>query len=634
MPEQAPDDRCLAGLAAALAGLPTTPTDRLLAGFAEALGVDCVVLLDPLEPGAGVRAIGGRERRHPPEQDPVLPAACLAAFAEGRLFRGGRELAAALVRAPEPPGAALLAPLPALAGPPWAALGLIVNLSGWTWSIGQEQALRGLAGGLAGWHAARQQQAVLDALPQRIAWKDAGLRVRGANRAHLRHGPVGLGRPDPGDDEAARRRELAVLAGGPAHVQRVESTALPGGRESWSAVHRVPLEGGGLVVARDDITAAVGLAGQLAQAHRTAAIGGLATGVADDLRPLAADILADVAAARDAPDPGPALARIELAARTADDLARQLAAFSRRQLAAPVDVVPAQLLARMEPTLARLLGERVELRLAPVGLKCQARVDPRLFEQLLALLARHLRDVLGAGGRVDVDVGPDTHASDHLALAPGEYVRVRLQADPAPAERPAPADPEHGLRLALARAIAAQAGGAAVQRVDADARVHLDVYLPRVFSGPRGEPDVGRPVTDVRGGEAVLLVDDDPLVRPLVAAVLRHLGYRVHAVDDVERAVQLLATGPCVQVPSARVALALVSATLPGQATPDVLRRLRAAAPELRVLWIVPHGPAGHGSGGPISAAPPPPTGVDPLVVPCSFEALAARVRQALDARA
>lgn len=625
MPEPATpaDDRCLAGLAAALAALPGAAIERVLAGFAEALAVEAVVLLD-LEPTA-VRALAARERRALPEPEPTLPAGVLAALLEGRLARGGRELATALVRTQEPPGAALIAPLPALAGPPTAALALVAGLSGWTWSNGQEQALRGLAGGLAGWLAARGLQSVLDALPTRIAWKDPGLRVRAANRAwRSAYGPL-LGRALPGDDD---RRERDVLAGGPAQVQRLETTALPGGREQWACVSRVALDGGGLVVARDDITAAIGLAGQLAQAHRTAAIGRLAAGVAADLRPLAAQIAADVAAARS--DDADALARIDLAARAADDLARQLAAFSRRQIAQPVDIVPVQLLTRMEPTLARLLGDRAELRLAPVGLRCLVRVDPRQFEQLLVLLVRHAGELLTEDGRVDVDVSPDSpdpDAAAHLALTPGEYVRVRLVATPARL-----ADGEHGLRLALARTIAAFAGGAVQQLADADA-VRLDLRLPRVFTTPRPEPDAPRTTLDVRGGEALLLVDDDAVVRPILATVLRHLGYDVHVADDLDAAVQSLETGLIGQVPSARIALALVSTALSGPEPPDALRRLRTCLPDLRVLWIAPHAPAAFSAPALAVGASAPAGTVDPLVVPCSFEALAVRVRQALDAR-
>lgn len=615
MPEPAPpgDDRCLAGLTAALSAMHIMPWPHVFAGLADALAVDAVVLLGwPAPPLLRVSAGPGARRL----RDGELPAISRAALADGRLVRGGPELAASLVRAPSDTGAVLIAPLP---GPPGLALALFSDLSAGTWSSGQELALRGFAGGLAAQLEARDLKAVLDALPQQIAWKDHDLRWRGANEAHVRaHRAPPLGRVDADADP----HERDVAAGNRARPPRLETTALPGGREQWWWTTRARRDGGGVVVARDDVTASIALSAQLAQASRTAAIGRLAAGVGSDLRPLAARITAEVTAARADPSvTTAALDRIDLAAQAADDLARQLVAFARRQIAQPVDVVPVQLLARMEPTLDRLLGERVELRLAPTGLRCVARVDPRLFEQLLALLARHVRELLGGRGSLEIDVLAETLAPADalpLALPAGEYVRVRMIATPAPYPQgdaafeaaPPREDPEHGLRLALARAIVGQAGGGVHHQIDADTLARIDIHLPRAFSA-RPEPET-RPVVDVRGGETLLVVDDDPVVRPLLTTVLRHLGYQVFAVADLEAAAPRLA--------ETRVALALVSAVLPGQQPPETLRRLRAAAPELRVLWISP------------GAAPP--AASDPLVVPCSFEAMAVRVRQALDARA
>lgn len=628
------DDRCLAGLAAALEAARAEPPERVLAGFAEAVGAELLALVQLRDGLAQVRALGLRERRVAPQELELrLPAAWSSALVDGlgaagsaaELGAGERAalrlgLTSAVLLAPVPAGP--LAPVPAVDGAPPAALLLAGNLSDGPWSSGQVTALRGLAAGLGGWLAARCLQQVLDHLPQRVAWKDAGLRYRGVNRAFARASGLTaaqvLGRVDAelplraesGDHGAAAlRRERAAVAGA-ALLHGVESVALPGGRELWFHAHRVPLDGGGVLVVREDISARVQLGNQLQAAQRVAAIGRLAAGVGADLRPLAAAIASDVAAA--ATDPA-AIDRLAHAGRVVDDLARQLGIFARRQLAEPAELVPGQLLARMEPTLARLLGEHVALGLAAPALRCVARVDARLLEQLFALLARDARERLGGRGRVALEVSPETLPAARalaLALPAGEYVRVRLQAE-ADAEGRVDDDGEPGLHLALAGAIAAQAGGALHPGRGPHGAVLRDVYLPRVFSAPRPHAPDPRPVVDVRGTEALLLVEDDVGLRQIVAAVLRHLGYLVLAADDLQAALGLL------QAPDVRVALALLSTALPGPA--DALRRLREPAPDLRVLWLAP-------------AGAPVPSG-DPLVVPCGFEALALRVRQALDAR-
>lgn len=604
------DDRCLMGLCAALTAIRDEPIERVLAGFADALRLELAALLVCRDGAALVRALGTRDRRVAPELALRLPSTWSAGILEGRVISGEAGELTASERAGlrlGPAARLLLAPLPALEGPPLAGLLIATELAEGTWSSGQEQALRGLAAGLAGWQAARERQLLLDALPQRIAWKDAGLRHRAVNRAYARASGLTaaqlLGRGDDGDPAATRREQLGLAA---ATLRRLESAPLPGEREQWFEVSRIPHEGGVLVVV-DEVSARVQLGQQLHAAQRIAAIGRLAGGLAAELRPITAAITAAVAAAREEPGSLAAqLDRIELGAREADDLVRQLAAFDRRQPREAIELVPGQVLLRMQPTLARLLGERTALVVVPPALRCVVRLDPRLCEQLFAALAVHLRGRLGGRGSVEVEATPQTLAADQalaLALPAGEYLRLRWCLEPA--APPAELD----LRLALVHTIVGLAGGALHDDGGA-----LDVYLPRVFAAPRGELEAG-PLVDLRGAETVLLVEDEPVLALTLTTALRHLGYRVCTAEDLPAA---LAHCPCPSGQPGRIALALLSAATP--APRELLRRLREPLPELRVLWLA-RGPGPAALGG------------DPLIVPCSFEALALRVRQALDAR-
>lgn len=618
------DARCLAALCAALeASRAGDAPERLLAGFAEALGVELAALLQLRDGTAVVRAMGPRR---PPAPEFSLPSAWSTALGDGQTAAGIAAELSSEARAGlrlGPGVALLLAPLLTAEGP----AALLLAGEG-PWSAAQVQTLRGLAAGLGGWQLARGLQQVLDHLPLRISWKDRALRYRGANRSFLRSAGLTaqqlLGREDGelplraefGEHDAtAVVREQAALS--QAQLQQLERVPLPGGRELWFSVSRVPVEGLGLVVAREDISARVALGHQLQLARRMATLGELATGVATDLRPLAAAIQADVATLRE--DPA-AQARIGEAARRAAELARQLLAFARRQLNEPIDVVPGQLLARMQPTLARLLGPAIALEFSPPPLRWVTRVDPRLLEQLLVLLVRDVGQRL-ARGRVTLELGPASLGSEQAearALPAGEYLRlgVRLECDD---QRPLDADDDEGLPLALARTIAASAGGALRLARTANGVLRHELHLPRVFSAPRADEAAPGPVQDLSGGETLLLIEPDPDLRRALTAVLRHLGYRVLAAAQLAPALDLLVgTGPKAHVPCARVALALVASALPDAGPERAATRLRERLPELRLLWLAP-GPAG-------------PAG-DLLVVPCSFEALALRVRQALEAR-
>ncbi len=625
-PSVTTEARCLAGLCAALeAGRSGEAPERLLAGFADAVGAELAVLLQLRDVGAVVRALGSRERRPAaPELLLRLPPAWVTALTDGQTASGiaaelESEARAGLRLAP---GAALvLAPLAAAEG----AAALLLAGEG-PWSAAQIQALRGLAAGLGGWQMARGLQQVLDHLPQRIAWKDRTLRYRGANRAFVRAAGLTpaqlLGRLDAElplraevGEQGVATREQATLVGG-AQLQQLERVPLPGGRELWFNVSRVPVDGAGLVIVREDISARIVLGHQLQLARRMAMLGELAAGVSADLRPLSAAILTDLAIVRD--DPA-AHGRIAEAARRADELARQLLGFTRRQLLEPVDVVPGQLLARMQPTLARLLAP-ITLTFTPPSLRWVTRIDPRLLEQLLVLLVRDVRQRLGHG-RVTLELGPETLGSERAldrALPAGEYLRLVLTAE---ADAALAGDDDEGLSLALARTIAASAGGALRPGRGSDGALLRELHLPRVFSAPR--PDAGEPgpIQDLRGVETLLLLEPDLDLRRTLATTLRHLGYRVLATGQLAAAIDLLMkTCPEAHVPKARVALALVSSALPALAPEQALQRLRERSPDLRLLWLAASatmtGPAG-----------------DALVVPCNFEALALRVRQALETR-
>lgn len=607
------DDRCLMGLCAALTAIPGEPLERVLTGFAEALRLELAALLVCRDGVAQLRTLGTRERRVTPELGLRLPGPWITGLADGRVISGDAGELTDSERAGLRVGPAarlLLAPLPALEGPPGAVLLLAAELPEGTWSSGQEQAARGLAVGLAGWQAARERQLVLDALPQRIAWKDAGLRHRAVNRAYARASGLApaqlIGRVASDASDAVAKRERQGLAA--ATLARLESTPRTGEREAWFEVSRIPLEGGVLVV-QDEVSTRVQLGQALQQAQRVAAIGRLVGGLTSELRPISETIAVAVSAARDEPATlTTQLGRIETGARQVDDLLRQLAAFDRRQAREPIELVPAQVLTRMEPTLARLLGERTALVVVPPALRCVVRLDPRLCEQLFAALAVHLRGRVGVGARVVVETTPETLAPARavgLALPAGEYLRLEWRVDPPTAV------PELDLRLALAHTIVGLAGGALH-----DDGATLAVYLPRVFAAPRAEATAG-PLVDLRGAETVLLVEDDPVLALALTSALRHLGYRVRAAEDLPGALAHC-TCPPGQVDDGRVALALLSAAAP--APRELVRQLRESLPELRVLWLA-RGPGANGLGG------------DPLIVPCGFEALALRVRQALDAR-
>lgn len=614
------DPRLLPALAAALGALLVPGAaealgERVLGAYAGPAGLDFAAYLEPSGAGFAPRGAWQRERPSPRLEDLRLPPRWQDVLAEGRCF---------VLSAGEPlPGE--LKPLrlfgaPALLAAPARTDGLagVLLLAAlaprFPWTPAHEQAAAGLAAALALALARGDQAArVLDQLPQRIAWKDPSLRYRGCNRAFARaaglSGAQLLGRddlelalaPEVGErGESARRRDAEVLAAGRPQLARVEATPLAGGREQVRLVSRIPMTDGsgrleGLLVVDEDLTERVQIAAALRHAERGASLARLAAAVQADLEPA----LGELARACEG--------RAQVLAREGLDLVRQLGAFARRQLLDPIDLVPAALIARMGRILAQIFGDGVALELPGEGLRCAVRADPRQLELLVVALARHLAPRLAPGARVALEVSPQTLRSERSlaqGLPAGEYVRIALTAGPLAADA---APDDASARLVLAQT-AARAAGGALRLARDDAGVLVEVHLPRVFSLPR-PPDLGPP-PDLRGVESILVLEDDLHLSAAVCAALELLGYRVHPVVDLAdalAALRQLAAGP--------PALALVSAELPGGSVAELGRALQRAQPELRILGLSRQA-SGEG-----------------VVAAGSFEQLAARVRQALDAR-
>jgi len=121
-------------------------------------------------------------------------------------------------------------------------------------------------------------------------------------------------------------------------------------------------------------------------------------------------------------------------------------------------------------------------------------------------------------------------------------------------------------------------------------------------------------------GTTILVVDDEPAVLETVRDGLAAHGYQVLTAGGGDEAMQVA------QAHQGPIALALVDVVMPGMSGPEVVQRLHATRPELKVLFmsgfstevVVVHG---LDTGDPI------------LVKPFSLDTLGRKVREILDYR-
>jgi CheY-like chemotaxis protein len=170
-----------------------------------------------------------------------------------------------------------------------------------------------------------------------------------------------------------------------------------------------------------------------------------------------------------------------------------------------------------------------------------------------------------------------------------------------------------GLGLSTAYAILRDHQGWIECESQAGSGTTFALYLPTLAEAiPRPQEP---PAPQERGGETLLLIDDEELVRVTVARMLRRLGYQVLEAAGGSEGLEVFSR--CRE----RIALVLLDLSMPGMPGEEVYARLRALAPDLKALVLTGYESAG------LAALP----GAQVLRKPISSADLALRVRQVLD---
>ena len=318
-------------------------------------------------------------------------------------------------------------------------------------------------------------------------------------------------------------------------------------------LHRVDAEPGRPVaIISRDVTERKDLEMRLLASERVEALGRLAGSVAHDFNNLLTVIVGSAELARGTLPPDHAAREnfeaLLTATSTATDLARQLLTFSRRQLVVRSRIDIGAVLREDRELLVRLVGRGVSLEydiaegLPPV-------LIPRAHvEQLAMNLAGNARDAMPSGGRLFVRVHLRTLRDREVQdLVAGPYVELAVRDEGTgipPEVLPHLFEPLFttkgtlgtGLGLATCHGIAAQAGGAIAVESQLRRGTTFRVYLPIAEPGPIVP---AAPVVQ-QNRRQVLIVDDDPSVRSMMARMLKSEGHEVRAAATLAEARAIL----------------------------------------------------------------------------------------------
>ncbi|MBL1377371.1 ATP-binding protein [Zobellella iuensis] len=339
---------------------------------------------------------------------------------------------------------------------------------------------------------------------------------------------------------------------------------------------------------------------QLRHAQRMEAVGQLTGGIAHDFNNLLTVILGNGELLQEQLAREPALAELArmmvTAAQRGADLTHRLLAFARRQALEPRVIQVNELVEGMGPLLTRALGQHISMELRPSAGLGPALVDPGQLESALLNLCLNARDAMPEGGRLtletaDIRLDRD-YAASHAEVAPGHYVLLAVS------DTGSGIPPEHlgrifepffttkekgkgsGLGLSMVFGFIRQTNGHISVYSELGIGTVVKMYLPRAETGAReAEPADNMVPVQHGGGECILLVEDDELVRRYAEEQLLGHGFRVLSTGNGHDALALLRQRDDID-------LLFTDVVMPGGlGGAELAARARALRPELKVLF-------------------------------------------------
>ncbi|MFL5926448.1 MAG: ATP-binding protein [Gaiellaceae bacterium] len=281
---------------------------------------------------------------------------------------------------------------------------------------------------------------------------------------------------------------------------------------------------------------------QLRQSQKMDAIGRLAGGVAHDFNNLLLAIngYADfLATSIEDPEQRRYAEEIKGAGERAAELTHQLLVFSRRQVLQKRAVNLNDAIRDIETMLRRLIGAdvTVELHLDPELRPVAA--DPSQLGQVLLNLVVNARDAMSGRGTLTITTRND---DDEVLLeivddGAGMDDDTRGRAFE-PFFTTKPVGQGTGLGLSTVYGIVTQSGGSIDVQSEPGRGARFTVRLPATDVAP--ETAAPRPAAEApAAGERILVVDDEKVVRDLLAQMLREQGYEVAVAGSAANAREL-----------------------------------------------------------------------------------------------
>ncbi len=367
----------------------------------------------------------------------------------------------------------------------------------------------------------------------------------------------------------------------------------------------------------------------LLQVQRVEAIGWLAGNIAHDFNNLLmivigyGEILQDRAG-------GQEVSELLAAARRASTLTKQLLAFGRRQVMQVQRVDINRVVSQVQTMLSRVLGPEVRLTTTLDASIPSVEVDPGQLEQVLVNLAMNARDAMPNGGSLQIESTVLDVTRPYFQMPSGRYVRLSVT-DSGFGMPPdvlsqifepfftTKGNRGTGLGLSSVYGIVKQSGGYIWCDSAPGQGTTFTIYLKPAAGIAETEVPHTQPQERAAGGEErVLVVDDEPAVRKLLARILRSRGYDVFETEDAHSALALMNSA------NKPMDLVVTDIVMPSMSGVRLAEQIRAQWPSVKILFV-----SGFPSADAIPASELPYSAL--LGKPFTPDEIEAKVRELLD---
>lgn len=382
------------------------------------------------------------------------------------------------------------------------------------------------------------------------------------------------------------------------------------------------------------------LENQFRQIQKIEAIGQLAGGMAHDLNNMLSPILGYseliLSDYPENPDIQNGVSEIRKAAERARDLVRNLLAFSRKQTLELMQEDLNYIISRIEKMLRHVIMENIRLDLVLSGYPVNIMVDAGQMEHILLNLALNAQDAMPSGGVLSVSTSivfldRNFLSGENSSLMPGNYALLEMRDTGSgmgqdvlthifePFFTTKDVGKGTGLGLASVYGIVRQHKGLITVSSEIGRGSIFRVYLP-IYDGSGGRRSA-ETFDDIRvcGTEAVIIVEDNEMVRFFVEHVLRRHGFNVLVADCPEKGLEVMENYPH------DIHLMLTDIIMPEMNGVDLYNLSRRLKPNLKIVYMTGYGDEVISGQGLID------DGIRVIRKPFSIAELVSAVRNALD---